>query len=39
MKMGGTEIQSITKGLVQKQHDPEGRPERVGMAEVLGRGF
>lgn len=39
MQMGGTNIQSVTEGLVQKQHDPEGRSEGVGMGGVQGREF
>ena len=42
MQMGGSNIGTVAKGLVPKQHGREGRSERVGMAggreRVLGLG-
>lgn len=36
MQVGGANIQSVSNGLVQKQHDPQGRSERVEMGEMQG---
>lgn len=39
MQVGETNMQTVTRDLVQKQLDHEGRSERVGMGGVQGREF